>query len=190
MGFTRLILRHKSFILLCICVYLLLWLNLGRSCPPTLPGDTFVSQTSPSMNTSLSFFSQFKSRSNSTFGYLLESVSRSKVDLLLIDPDVLDQLFVRRGSLDSLTQRWMTFGIVDQSVDAFLSHLQRTNFSVKISKDPLQSPDHLFIEYQEKILHLAVLHKYHSYYLVEPNTLSLPADVQLSFGDTLRIVEP
>ena len=57
MGFTRLILRHKSFILLCICVYLLLWLNLGPSCPPTPPGDTFVSQASPSMNTSPSFFS-------------------------------------------------------------------------------------------------------------------------------------
>lgn len=56
MGFTRLILRHKSFILLCFCVYLLLWLNLRPSCPPTLPGVTFVSETSSSMNTSSSFF--------------------------------------------------------------------------------------------------------------------------------------
>ena len=67
------------------------------------------------------------------------------------------------------------------------------NFSIKTSKNNLPtyktSIDHVFIEYENKTVHLAILHKYNSYYLIQENTHPLSNDIHLSYGDTLRAVE-
>lgn len=65
---------------------------------------------------------------------------------------------------------------------------------MRISKNGLStyktSTDHIFIEFKRKIVHLAVLHKYKTFYLVERNEISLTQDIQLSYGDKLRAIDP
>ncbi len=112
---------------------------------------------------------------------------------MLIDPYVLNHLFISQFSFDKIDKQLITFGITDESTDKFLKHFHQTPFSIKLSKhissNQKHSIDHIFIEYQQKIIHLAILHKYHSYYLIEKNTLPLSDDAQLSYGDTLRAIE-
>ena len=83
---------------------------------------------------------------------------------------------------------------MNDSVETFFQQFKETNISIKLSKNILTnrkiSIDHIFIEYQQNIIHLAVLHKYHSYYLIYENTLRLSANIHLSFGDTIRAIEP
>jgi hypothetical protein len=117
----------------------------------------------------------------------------SKLNLLLIDPYVLNHIFIHRLPFDEIDKQLITFAIIDESIERFLRYFQQSPFSLQISKTILpnqkSSINHIFIEYQQKTIHLAVLHKYHSYYLIERNTLPLSNDIQLTYGDTLRAVE-
>ncbi len=110
-----------------------------------------------------------------------------ELNLLLIDPYVLDYLFIRQLSFDKLDKRLITFGIIDPPYKTFYQYFLEKEVSIKISKDI--SVNHIFIEYKHKIIHLAVLHPYYSFYLVQENTLSLSDDIQLSYGDKLRVIE-
>ncbi len=110
------------------------------------------------------------------------------MNLLLIDPYVLDYLFIRQLSFEKLDKRLITFGIIDQPFEIFFRYFQKTNFSIKISVKNI-SIDHIFIEYKQKTIQLAILHPYYSFYLVQENTLSLSDDIQLSYGDKLRAIE-
>jgi len=130
---------------------------------------------------------RLKHRSNSTFYFILDHLFDLKLNLLLIDPFVLDFLFIRQLSFDKFDKQLITFGIVNQSFETFFQYFQEKKFSIKISRNI--SIDHIFIEYKQKIIHLAILYPYHSYYLIQKNTLSLSDQIQLSYGDTLRAVE-
>jgi len=116
-----------------------------------------------------------------------------KLNLILIDPDVLNSIFIRQLPFDKIDKQLITFAITDESVKTFFESIHDIQFSIKISKSILPnrktSIGHIFIEYQHKIVHLAVLHKYHSYYLIHKNTLRLSDDIQLSYGDKLRAID-
>ncbi len=136
---------------------------------------------------------RLKHLSNSTFNVILNHLFQLKLNLILIDPYVLNYLFIRQLSFDQLEKQLITFAIIDESVEAVFESIQQMKFSIKVSKTVLSnektSIDHIFIEYQHKIVHLAVLHKYHSYYLIHKNNLPLSDDIQLSYGDKLRVIE-
>jgi hypothetical protein len=172
MGLFRILYRNKSFILLCFSIYFLFWLIFGA----------FKQPQEVNKPTSKQF-----SRLNSTFSYILSHLLNFKLNLLLIDPDVLNYLFIDQSSFDKLDKRLITFGITDQSIEKYFSYLEEKQFSIKISKNI--SLDHVFIEYKQNIIHLAILHPYHSYYLIQENTLTLSDDIQLYYGDVLRAVE-
>ena len=110
-----------------------------------------------------------------------------KFNLLLIDPYTLNYLFVDQLSFENFNKKSITFGIIDQSLEKFIPYLEENHFTFRISKST--ALDHIFIEYQQKIVHLAILHPYYTYYLVRPTSLSLLDDVQLSYGDKLRAIE-
>ncbi|CAF3462449.1 unnamed protein product [Rotaria socialis] len=179
MGLIRLLYQNKSVILFCLFTYILFWLTIA----------TFQQSTHRSKNQ----LRRLKYRSNSTFSIILDDLLPLKVNLLLIDPYVLQYLFIGQFSFDKLEKELITFGIIDEFVENFLQTFQGNNFSINISKNDLSnhkiSTDHIFIEYQQKIIHLAVLHEYKSFYLIEENTISLSTNIQLSYGDTLRAVE-
>jgi len=130
---------------------------------------------------------RLKYRSNSTFSFILDDLYELKLNLLLIDPYVLDYLFIRQLSFEKFDKQLITFGVIDLSFENFVEYFQNKNFIIKISKNI--SIDHIFIEYKQKIIHLAILHPYHSFYLVKKNSLSLSNDIQLSYGDTIRAIE-
>ncbi len=131
---------------------------------------------------------RLKHRSNSLFYFILDHLFKLELNLLLIDPYVLDYLFIRQLSFDKLDKRLITFGIIDQPFEIFFQYFQKKNFSIKISIKNI-SIDHIFIEYKQKTIQLAILHPYYSFYLVQENTLSLSDDIQLSYGDKLRAIE-
>lgn len=174
MGLIRFLYHNKSFILLCFFIYLLFWLTIGVFKQST------DSPNPPSLN-------RFKFQSNSTFHYILIHLFELKIKLYLIDPYVLDYLFIRRLSFEKLDKQIITFGISNSSIQLLFQYFQEQKFEIKISKS--HSIDHIFIEYKQKILHLAILHRYYSYYLIEKNSLSYFDDIQLSYGDTLRAIE-
>jgi len=130
---------------------------------------------------------RLKYRSNSTFSFILVDLYELKLNLLLIDPYVLDYLFIRQLSFEKFDKQLITFGVIDLSFEIFIQYFQEKNFIIKISKNI--SIDHIFIEYKQKIIHLAILHPYYSFYLIQKNTLSLFDNIQLSYGDTLRAIE-
>lgn len=112
---------------------------------------------------------------------------------ILIDPGILDHLFLRQYPFDIIDKPLITFGLMDQPDASFLSSFEGTNFNVEVSQtntEGVQSINHIFITHRDKILHLAILHKYHSYYRVEKSDVLLNDDIQISFGDTVRIIEP
>ncbi len=130
---------------------------------------------------------RLKHRSNSTFYFILDHLFELKLNLLLIDPYVLDYLFIHQLSFEKLDKRLITFGIIDPPYEMFYQYFLEKEVSIKISKDI--SVNHIFIEYKHEIIHLAVLHPYYSFYLVQENTLSISDDIQLSYGDKLRAIE-
>ncbi|CAF0764509.1 unnamed protein product [Rotaria sp. Silwood1] len=133
-------------------------------------------------------------QSNSIFHFILDRLLQIKINLFLIDPYVLNYLFIDELPFDKLEKQLITFAIIDDSVERFFRYFQERNFSIKLSETILSnqktSIDHIFIEYKNKIIHLAVLHKYKSFYLIQKNILPLSENIQLSYGDTLRAVEP
>lgn len=110
-----------------------------------------------------------------------------KLKLLLIDPYVLKHLFIDHLSFDQLDRELITFGLVDHSIEKHFSSLKDKGFSIRTSANIFL--DHVFIEYKEKIVHLAILHPYHTFYLIETNTRFLASRIQLSYGDKLRAIE-
>ncbi|CAF0987460.1 unnamed protein product [Rotaria sordida] len=181
MGLIRLLYQNKSVILFCLFTYVLFWLTIG-----TFKQSTELNKTQQSNG--------LKHRSNSTFYFIFDHLLQLKVNLLLIDPYVLNYLFIEQLSFDKLERQLITFAITDDLVERFIQYFQETIFSIKISENILSthktSIDHIFIEYKQKIIHLAILHKYKSFYLIEENILPLYENIQLSYGDTLRAVEP
>ncbi|CAF0892593.1 unnamed protein product [Rotaria sordida] len=181
MGLIRLLYQNKSVILFCLFTYVLFWLTIG-----TFKQSTELNKTQQSNG--------LKHRSNSTFYFIFDHLLQLKVNLLLIDPYVLNYLFIEQLSFDKLERQLITFAITDDLVERFIQYFQETIFSIKISENILSnhktSIDHIFIEYKQKIIHLAILHKYKSFYLIEENILPLSENIQLSYGDTLRAVEP
>ena len=122
------------------------------------------------------------------FDYLV----KNKVQPILIDPDILNQLFLQHFSLDTINKRWITFGLIDQPEVKFFSATLTNNISMDLSQSEHDGKiliDHMFIHHQEQIVHLAILHRKNSYYFINENNYPLPDDVQLSFGDTMRAVE-
>ncbi|CAF1108246.1 unnamed protein product [Rotaria sordida] len=181
MGLIRLLYQNKSVILFCLFTYVLFWLTIG-----TFKQSTELNKTQQSNG--------LKHRSNSTFYFIFDHLLQLKVNLLLIDPYVLNYLFIEQLSFDKLERQLITFAITDDLVERFIQYFQETIFSITISENILSnhktSIDHIFIEYKQKIIHLAILHKYKSFYLIEENILPLSENIQLSYGDTLRAVEP
>ena len=117
-------------------------------------------------------------------------------NIILIDPNALNQLFIDHISFDKLNEQLVTFAVFDQSAQRLLQTLQKiSHFSIETSATTLanhrMSIDHIFITYQHRTLHLAVLHKYYSFYLVQPNHFRFSDDdhVHLPFGDKLRAVD-
>jgi len=183
MGLIRLLYHNKSSILTLFLFYFLFWLTIQN-----LKQSTDFKKTQVNSKNS-----EKKHLSNSTFYVILNHLFELKVNLILIDPSVLNSIFIRQLSFDQLEKQLITFAIIDESVETVFESIQQTNFSIKLSKTILSnqkiSISHIFIEYQHKIVHLAVLHKYHSYYLIHKNNLPLSDDIQLSYGDKLRAIE-
>ena len=190
MGLLRFLYRNKSFILLCSFLYLLFWFAFGALKQPTNVKTTPVSPEKVKVRLiflPLQQSNQLKHPSNSTFYYIIGHLRHLKLNLLLIDPNVLNDLFIDQLPFDQLGEELITFGITDQSIERFFPYLEEQKFSIKTSENV--ALDHVFIQSNEKIVHLAVLHPYHSYYLIQQNTLSLPDHIQLTYGDKLRAVE-
>lgn len=139
-------------------------------------------------------FDPLNQRSNSTFVSLFNRLADSQIRFILIDPDVLEHLFIHQLSFEKLEKSLITIGIVNQTVEHFLNYLHSNHWPIQISQttrdDGQTSIDHIFIEFKTIFLHFAVLYKQHSYYLIEPNQISFPYVDQLRFGDTRRAVDP
>ncbi|CAF1098910.1 unnamed protein product [Adineta steineri] len=164
------LINKKLFILFALSIYILLWMLVG-----------FFKQ---------SINSQYYQNHilNSNISLVLEYISKLNINLLLIDPVVLDYLFIRHLSLQ---KRLITFGILNESIPFLDPLFSIQNFSITLSTNMKKtSIDHIFIEYNQQIIHLAILHKQNSYFLIHKNTAQLPIDIKLSYGDTLRILEP
>ncbi|CAF4156157.1 unnamed protein product [Adineta steineri] len=170
MGLIRFLYRNKSVILLSFLIYILFWLA------------TQIVKQSTDFHQAQEV-NQCKHRSKSTFYFIINYLFQSKFNLILIDPHVLRHLFIHHLSFDQLEKQLITFAIHDESVERLIESLQDVKFSIKTSTD------HIFIEYENKTVHLAILHKYNSYYLVHKNTLLLSNDIHLSYGDKVRAVE-
>lgn len=196
MAFTRFLFQNKKRIFLTLIIYLFLWFSLG-SFYHSNQNKSSVSRLkvdSIDIFLSLKIFDPLKQRSNSTFVSLLNRLADSQIRFILIDPEVLEHLFIRHLSFEKLEKPLITVGIVNQTVENFLNYLYSNNWSIKVSQttqdDGQTSIDHIFLEFKTIFLHFAVLYKQHSYYLIEPNRISFPYVDRLQFGDTRRAVEP
>jgi hypothetical protein len=170
MGLIHLLVKNKLSILLSLFIYIFLWFTIGILKQSTIP---------------ISYQNDF---STSNLYIILEHLSKFNINLLLIDPFLL---FIRQLSFQQLQQRLITFGIFNESMQSIHLLFSVTNFSIKISQSfNKPSLDHIFIEYNQQIIHLAVLYEENSYFLVQKTTVQLPIDVKLSYGDTLRVIEP
>jgi hypothetical protein len=125
----------------------------------------------------------------SKFNLILKYLSKFHIELLLIDPILLDYLFIHQLSFQKYHQPLITFGIFNESISIIRPLLfSLRNLSIIISQN--SSIDHIFLEYNQHIIHLAVLHKKKTYFLIEKNIASLPMTIKLTYGDTLRAIEP
>jgi hypothetical protein len=126
---------------------------------------------------------------NSNFDFILKYLSKFNIDLLLIDPFLLDYLFIRQLSFKQYHRPLITFGIFNDSIPIIHRLFSLQNLSIIISQK--SSIDHVFIQYNQQIVHLVVLHKKKTYFLIEKNTRTLPMNIKnLTYGDTLRAIEP
>jgi hypothetical protein len=172
MGLIRLLIQNRSFILLS----LLIWFTIG-----SLKLSTNFNKIPKTY--------QIKA-SSSNFYFIFEYLSKFNINLLLIDPFVLDYLFIHHLSFEKLEKRLITFGIFHDSIPLIYPLFSFQNFTIIMSKN-VQKPsiDHIFIEYNQQYIHLAILHQEKSYFLIRKNTAQLPIDIELSYGDTLRVIE-
>lgn len=118
--------------------------------------------------------------------FLLEYLSKLNLNLILIDPFVLDYLFIQHLPLKYFQKRLITFGIYNNSLSLIHPLYSLKNCTIQISKT--SSIDHIFIEINQQFIHLAILHEQKTYFLIEKNHIKLPNDIKLSFGDTTRVV--
>lgn len=204
MGFLRLLYQRKSLILFCLFLYLILWLLIGIlkqsiSFRPLVSEKQTSAQNKHIIVLIIVFFSlkqsnRYRYPATSTFNLILDHLVQSNFNVLLVDPYVLNYIFYENLPFEDLENPLITFGVHEETVEALLQSFHGTNFTIKISESTLSnyktSIDHVFIEHEEKSIHLAVLHKFNSYYLINENKLELPDAVQLSYGDTLRAVDP
>jgi hypothetical protein len=135
------------------------------------------------------------SPSTASFYRLFEHLSTFHLNLVLIDPVLLEHLFVRQLSFKQFNRTLITLGIVDASVSAIDRVLTQGEFTITRSDSPSINTDtaldHLFIEFNQHVIQLAVLHKVNTYYLIRKSLVSLPAGgLALSYGDRLRVIEP
>ncbi|UJR10626.1 hypothetical protein I4U23_014823 [Adineta vaga] len=173
MNLIHLFIQNKLYIFISLFIYILFWLIL-----------TVYKQSTITIDYQHEI-------SSSNFDFILEYLTKCHINLLLIDPIVLEYLFIQQLPFRQLQKRLITFGIFNDSLQLIEPILSMRNFSVKISKtDTNTRIDHIFIEHNQQIIHLAVLHQQNSYFLIHQNHLSLPTDLKLSYGDILRIIEP
>ncbi|CAF3379709.1 unnamed protein product [Rotaria sp. Silwood1] len=176
MDFIRLLKHYKLSMIFCLFIYILFWFTVG------------IFEQSRKLNvTSVSYR---KNPSIANIYFILEYLSKFHINLLLIDPFVLDYLFIRHLSFQQLQKPLITFGISYDSIQTIHSLFFVRKFSLTISKSfNNTSIDHIFIEYNQQFIHLAVLYEENSYFLIRKNTVQLPIDIKLSYGDTLRVIE-
>ncbi|CAF1633587.1 unnamed protein product, partial [Adineta ricciae] len=167
MNITHIFVQYKAVVFLSLFIYVLFWLII-----------TILKQAP------IEIVHEHDS-STSNLDLILIYLSKCHINLLLIDPFVLEFLFVQQLSYKQLRKRLITFGIFNDSLRLLEPIFSINNFSVKLSNS-----DHIFIEYDQQIVHLAVLHPQNSYFLIQKNLLPLPSDVHLSYGDTPRVIEP
>ncbi|UJR35253.1 hypothetical protein I4U23_028017 [Adineta vaga] len=180
MKLSRLFHRNKSLIFLLVFIYFLFWLTLST-----------IKQINDLNKPHVSH--QLKFRSNGTFYFVINQLFQLQINLVLIDPYVLQYLFIHRLSFDNVDRQFITFAIIDQSLQTLMQSLNDMKFSIKTSKTVLPNQkkviDHIFIEHEHITVHITVLHKYNSYYRIHKNYRSLSEDIQLPFGDKLRAVD-
>lgn len=126
-------------------------------------------------------------RFNSTFSQILDHLSAVKLKLILIDPHVLKHLFVSQLSFDHLDRQWITFGVIDSSIEKYFPFFKQQGLTIQTSTNIFL--DHVFLEYKQKIVHIAILHRHYSFYLIHPNLLPLSNQIELAYGDKLRAIE-
>lgn len=166
----------KLSILLVIVIYILFRLRNGIFSHSITSNKSSVSYDTNALHTN--------------FYFIIKHLLKLRVDLLLIDPYFLDCLFIRELSFQNLEIRFITFGITADSIQALDSLILEDKFSIFISKSVNNtSVDHIFIEYEQQIVHLAILHEEKSYFLIRKSTVTLPIGVKLSYGDTVRVIE-
>jgi hypothetical protein len=173
MGLIRVLVRKKS----CILSILFIWFMIGRF--KLLTNFNKIPITYPVKVSTTNFY------------FILDYLSKFNINLLLIDPFLLDHLFIRHLSFKQLQKRLITFGIFNDSISTIHPLFSLQNLTIRISRNSHNSSvDHIFIEYNQHIIHLAILHKEKSYFLIQKNTVQLPVDIELSYGDTLRVIKP
>ena len=133
-------------------------------------------------NKLLSFHSNRISSKN--FNFILNTLVNFQSDIVLIDPFLLEFLFIHRLSFQVFKKRLITFAIFNNSTQILRPLQSHSDISIQISTD------HIFIEYNQHIVHLAVFHEQQSYFLIEKNKVQLQNDIKLSFGDTIRVIHP
>ena len=166
MNISYIFVQYKAVIFLSLFIYILFWLiiTILRQSPIEIIHE--------------------HDTSTSNLDFILIYLAKCHINLLLIDPLVLEYLFVQQLSYKLLQKRSITFGIFNDSLRLLEPIFSVNNFSVKLSNS-----DHVFIEYDQQIVHLAVLHSQNSYFLIRKNLLPLPSDVHLPYGDTVRAIE-
>ncbi|CAF1348610.1 unnamed protein product [Adineta ricciae] len=136
---------------------------------------------------------QTRFRSNRTLYFVINQLFQLQINLVLIDPQILQHLFIHRLPFDDIHRTFITFAIVEESLQPLISSLHDLKLSMKTSETNSRNRkhlvDHIFIKHHRLTVHVAVLHKYSSYYRIHVNHQSLPKNVHLPFGDKLRAID-
>lgn len=171
MGLIQIFVHNKLFILLTLVI----WFVIGGI------------QLSTKFNKNPKLYQINPSTSN--LNLILKYLLKLNINPILIDPSLLNYLFIQHLPLKQFQKRLITFGIINDTLPLIHPLFSLQNFSITISKNLQQSTiDHIFIEYNQQIIHLAVLHKRESYFLIEKNTAKLSINMRLPYGDTLRVI--
>ncbi|CAF2166400.1 unnamed protein product [Rotaria magnacalcarata] len=176
MGFIRLFKHHKFLILFCGFIYSFVWFT-----------NKIFEQPSKFDKTVTSYHASISIKN---INFIFEYLSKLQINLLLIDPFLLDYLFIHRLPFRKFQKRIITFGITNDSIHIINVLSSEKKFSVTISRSFNNATiDHIFIEYNQQLIHLAILHEKKSYFLIRPTTVHLSIDINLSYGDTARVIE-
>lgn len=123
----------------------------------------------------------------------MESLTQLPINLLLIDPVILTDLFIRHVPFEQLRTSLITFAVNEELVSLIDQFVSQSNVSMQISSTQLPdksiSIDHLFLRLDQQFIQFAVLHPVNSYFLIRENNVRLPGHIKLSYGDRLRVLE-